>query len=1322
MGMARASGATRRTRAIGSAPRAARHRAAGVAARSRLRAVCLAAGALALGLLFISSASALAAAPAWELSSIHGPTNVPLVPTVNQRDEMVVQGSFGKLVLEVGGQEKTVEFNASAEEVQKALEKFSAIGKGNVLVTGGPGDPTGSKPYFIEYLGALAGHEIKLDAEIKEISEKKEEEIEEEGLELAEAEANTVVRAVHSYITYQLDPRNLGAAPTTGPITLTDVLPPGVTTKATPEGSALSPGIASSEWACSPAGPGSQEVTCTSSKSVLPDSAAQPVTIEAYVDNSVGEGALLTNHATISGGGAATVETSDTALVNSTPAPYGLQAFNAGAFGPNGEKFTQAGGRPYAATTGFFFDSVAGQGSESGEIVLAGNLKDALVKVPAGFIGNPQVGQRCPQAVFTEGIIGGPIPGGSCPAESQVGIADVYFKAFGVAPEPVAVYNLQPPPGVPAEFGFIFKNVPIRLDAHLVREPGEHGEYRVAVLSADVNEAYNIFGVALTLWGVPADATHDAERFETLFKKGVASTSPDEPFLTNPVDCVGEAADAPRTNITFDRWESPGGVDAQGNPVNALSDPNWLNAEALSPPVTGCQLLSFAPTIAFQPTTSQADEPTGAGFDLTIPQDESPSALATPELKDTTVTLPQGVTLSPSAANGLQACSDAQIAVESTERGACPDAAQVGTVTIQSQLLEKPLNGRVYIGEPQCSPCSPQDAEDGKLFRLFIEAEGSGVRVKLPGTASVNDATNRITTTFKNNPQTPFETLHLTLKGGPRAPLATPQACGTYTATAQLTPWSRGGIVGGVEIPGTPDALPTFAFAIDWDGAGGACPASLPFKPSLQAGTENPTAGAYTPFDVTFTRHDREQTLSGITVQTPAGLLGKIAGITRCGEAAANAGTCPAGSRIATATSAAGAGSDPFVVSGPVYLTNGYKGAPFGLSIVVPADAGPFHLGNVIVRAAINIDPVTSAITITSDPLPQSRDGVPFRLQTVKVRVDRREFMFNPTNCEPKAIGANLTGAPGKGGEAPAAVHVSTPFTATNCGALPFKPKFTASSQAKTSKLNGASLTVKVIQPPGSANIRKVEVQLPIVLPSRLTTIQKACTEKQFETNPAGCPEGSNVGTARAITPLLSVPLAGPAYLVSHGGAAFPDLVFLLQGEGVHIELTGHTDIKKGITYSRFEAVPDAPVVSFETNLPEGPHSILAANGNLCAAPVLAPTKILAQNNAQFVQKTRIAITGCPKAKPSVRILKARHKGNALLITVRTSKAGTVKISGRGLKTTVKRGVKAGRHQIRVRLKGAAGRAAAKHHAKIKARATLTVGAQSVTTSAKVRA
>jgi hypothetical protein len=436
----------------------------------------------------------------------------------------------------------------------------------------------------------------------------------------------------------------------------------------------------------------------------------------------------------------------------------------------------------------------------------------------------------------------------------------------------------------------------------------------------------------------------------------------------------------------------------------------------------------------------------------------------------------------------------------------------------------------------------------------------------------------------------------------------------------------------------------------------------MPFSPSFTAGTVSPAAGTYSPFTLTFSRQDGEQDLSGITVGMPEGLLGMLSGVSQCGEPQASKGECGEASKIGETTDTAGAGGEPLVRGGEVYLTGPYKGAPFGLSIVVPANAGPFHLGNVVVQAAINVNPTTGAATVTSNALPQSRDGVPFRLRTVNVDINRPGFIFNPTGCGVKQITATITAAQG------ASAGVASPFQATGCQGLPFKPEFTETSQANATKANGASLTVKIKQAAGESNIAKTDVQLPLQLPSRLTTLQKACLESQFNANPAGCPEGSDIGTGTAVTPVLKAPLTGPAYLVSHGGAAFPDVEFVLQGEGVKIILDGKTDIKKGITYSNFESVPDAPISSFTASFPEGPHSALTAYGSLCqptetitttkrvtrrvkghnhkvtvkttktiAKTLTSPTTIVGQNGAVVKQTTKITVLGCPKTKPAAK-------------------------------------------------------------------------------------
>jgi hypothetical protein len=481
----------------------------------------------------------------------------------------------------------------------------------------------------------------------------------------------------------------------------------------------------------------------------------------------------------------------------------------------------------------------------------------------------------------------------------------------------------------------------------------------------------------------------------------------------------------------------------------------------------------------------------------------------------------------------------------------------------------------------------------------------------------------------------------------------------------ELEPWSHTPAPG--EKEGTPNVTANPSFVI-----GGNCTSG--FAPSFLAGTVNSQAGAYSPFTLTFSRHDGEQDLSGLTVTMPEGLIGKIAGFEQCPEAAANTGTCGSvapGSRVGTASAAAGSGSDPFWQTGSVYLTGPYNGGPFGLSVVVPAVAGPYDLGNIVVRASIRIDPSTAQVTVVSDPLPQSVDGVPLRVQTVNVTVGQEDdFTFNPTNCNPLTINGTLTSTENTQGA------VSSRFQAANCATLPFKPAFTVSTQANTSKADGASLKVNVAFPhpgpgtssqPGEANIHSVKVELPKALPSRLTTLQKACTAKQFAENPAGCPAASIVGHAIAHTPIFPVPLEGPAYFVSNGSEAFPNLIMVLQGYGITIDLVGDTFISKsGITSSTFKTVPDAPVNTFELILPEGPYSALAANGNLCQQNLTMPTAFVGQNGAILNQDTHIEVTGC---STTLSLVSKSVKKKTLKLTIYVPAGGKVTASGKGLNT-----------------------------------------------------
>jgi hypothetical protein len=723
--------------------------------------------------------------------------------------------------------------------------------------------------------------------------------------------------------------------------------------------------------------------------------------------------------------------------------------------------------------------------------------------------------------------------------------------------------------------------------------------------------------------------------------------------------------------VEADPWDRPGGFVAF-----SLVPP--------MPGLDGCNRLPFGPEIKVSPDGQQASTPTGLTVDVHVPQEGqlNPTGLAQSNIKDIAVTLPEEVVLNPAAADGLEACSESLVGFEGFKEfeagnptavfsptlpepllqgvNFCSDASKVGTVKIKSPLLpaDQPLEGAVYLATP-----APNEEEGMNPFKalvaMYIVAKDpiSGTLVKLPGHATLDRQTGRIVGTFENTPQLAFEDAEIHFFGGERAPLATPAHCGTYTTSATFTPWSGGAAVkaqSSFEITSGPNHSP--------------CPgAALPFAPDLTAGTTNIQAGSFSPFTMTMSREDGNQNLKSVQLQMPPGLSGILTGVPLCDEARADAGTCPTSSLIGETTVSVGLGGDPFTVKGgQVFLTGKYKGAPFGLSIVNPAKAGPFDLGKVVVRAKLEVDPHTAAVTVTSDDegpyaIPPSIDGIPLQIKHVNVTIDRAGgFTFNPTNCSHQAITGTLNSIEG------ATQTLAVPFQAHDCATLKFAPKFSASTSGRTSKANGASLSVKLVYPKApfgsQANIAKVKVDLPKQLPSRLTTLQKACTAAQFKANPAGCPAASIVGHAKAITPLIPVPLEGPAYFVSNGGEAFPNLIVVLQGYGVTVDLVGDTFIsKKGITSSTFKTVPDAPVGSFELTLPQGKFSALTATG-ICGAtrtvithkrvtrrvhgrvvhvrrtvrrvvvqPLLMPTSFTAQNGAVLKQTTKIAVTGCPK-------------------------------------------------------------------------------------------
>jgi hypothetical protein len=1033
---------------------------------------------------------------------------------------------------------------------------------------------------------------------------------------------------------YTVIVRNSGSKPTNGGVvTITDTLPAGIIPVQV-EGYDIGPGFASFVYQQNPVKLNCAlhqqsdvySVTCTDGQTVGPGDVID-VSIEVTLAEGLKEGEEVVNAASVSGGGAPPARTSLSTKISSVPASFGFESMSLEATGADGLTDAQAGDHPYEFTTSFSLNTMLKPsiGGEEPIIQSVEDPRDVVTDLPAGFVGDPQVVAKCSQeAAQAEARL-------ECPAASQIGIARVYRDIYHTpAGEDfvVPIYNVVPDKGVVAQFVFTIGPVPTTLFVVVNQETN----YAVRVIASGIPRVAELTGIAFTFFGEPL--TDPDVYNESVGADPVA-------FLQNPMDCAAGPLEA---KVSIDSWQHPGSYLPDGSPN--LEDPNWkTSSTTVYPSMTGCDMLQFEPSITVTPDTTRADEPTGVNVDLHVSQATNRfPALATPELENATVTLPAGLTLSPSAADGLQACSDAQIDVDSIEPGDCPEGSVLGTVKVDVPSLETPLEGQVYLGSPNCDPCNSSDAADGNMLRIYIEAAGSGVRLKKEGHIYANPSTGQLTSTFEDNPQDPFENLELDFKGGLRAGLATPQSCGQATTTSDLVPWSA---------PITPAANPTSSFNVDWDGNGGACPAVAPLSPSFSAGTSNPNAGQFSPFTLTFGREDREQDLSAIQVHMPPGLLGTLTGVPLCGEPQASLGTCSTASQIGSMTVAAGPGSHPFYEKGEVYLTGPYGGAPFGLSIVVPTVAGPFNLGNVVVRARINIDPDTAALTVTSDPFPQVIDGIPLRLRTANVTIERPGFIFNPTNCAQLQVSATIAGAQG------AQAQVSAPFAVAGCAGLHFGPTFKVSTSGKTSRKDGASLDARLTFPVGAqSNIAKVKVELPKQLPSELKTLQKACLAGTFEANPAACPTASVIGVVRASTPVLPVALTGPVYFVSHAGEEFPTLIAVLQGYGVRVDLIGKTFISKaGITSSTFENVPDVPVSSFELYLPEGPYSALAATGNLCTQKLLMPTLFTAQDGAQLKQKTPITVTGCPKtkAKPKRKIAKTANKART---AGRAKKAG----------------------------------------------------------------
>jgi hypothetical protein len=933
----------------------------------------------------------------------------------------------------------------------------------------------------------------------------------------------------------------------------------------------------------------------------------------------------------------------------------------------NSELYTQAAGHPLAGITAFKINTEGG--------VPSGVVTHVRTDVGVGVSTNPEAVAKCSFEEFGKEAIPGTglFEKPACKAESKIGFNSVVvFTGVSDLPLPnQPVYNLVQPEGLASDFGVALE-LPIPLSGASLKKGFEAAEKAGAkpgvggfpsLVEQEILEKRQYWAHTLieggVEWGKEEKGTEQGDYHDyyeinvspalplissRLILEGEIGTTGKGGFITNPSSCSGVG---PKTTTTFTITPEKG-VPAKEGYTGPLGTEGCKGESGLAIP-------PFAPEFKLSPETTQQDQPDGITTELKLPHNPSPTAIDTSQLNTAEIKLPEGMTLNPSAAGEVtSACTPAQARIHSRTFGvACPAASKIGTVSLEVPTLPAgSLQGNMYLGQNENAKGEAVPIS-GPPYTMYINAESTkyGVDVRLQGSVTPNESTGQLTATFSENPEQPFSNAILRFTGGALAPIANPLTCGTATTETSLIPY----------IGSFATASPSSSFAVDSNGTGGTCSSPLPFALSQSTFNQSPGyAGAKTSYTLNIQRSDGQQYLSQIKTVMPEGLVGLLPAVTKCPEPQASKGECPGTSEIGKVAVSAGAGTRPYGFHGSVYLTGPYGGAPFGLTVVVPAVAGPFNLGNVVTRGTINIEQYTARVVATST-LPTIVKGIPLRLKGISVEINKQGFLQNPTNCGVLATETTLTSTFG------AKQFLSSPFGVSNCNKLAFKPKFGAATGAKTSKANGASLETTINMPSGDANVKSVLVQLPKQLPSRLTTLQKACPEATFAHNPYNCPSGSFVGGVRANTPTLTAKMKGPAILVSHGGAAFPDLDLLLEGEGVRVILVGNTNIKNGITTTNFAATPDVPVSSITVNLPTGAHSALTANGSLCANKLVMPTTIVGQNGTKFKQNTTIKVNNCP-----VRIAGHRVIGNTAYLSVQTYAAGRISGSGADLSTVAR--------------------------------------------------
>jgi hypothetical protein len=980
-----------------------------------------------------------------------------------------------------------------------------------------------------------------------------------------------------------------------------------------------------------------------------------------HVDVAVDPGASGSdvNIATASGGGSAQpVSDVDTIEFSPTPAAFGIVpgSFEADVFAaafPAGAPSRQAGTHPFELRTNFDLNAKTGVSSEDGTRFVTSRsvIKTVEATLPRGLIGNPEATPKCDPVVFSKEAE--TFDSTPCPANTQVGYLEVpvlggerrygesFFFNTAATLSHVALYNLEPPKGVTADLafnagGFVIGHIYATVD------PGQG--YAVKTVTPEISSLLTPRGTRLTVWGVPGDPSHDKFRYypEVQENGDIAGApfagAPIKPFLTNPMDC---GFDNGGTRIRLDSYSQPGDFTPLEEAKDALD-------------VAGCDDLRFRfdPDISVQPTSQAAGGPTGLHVALKIPQrnDEVSDAqelytesgfikgIATPPLKKVAVTFPKGLTVNPSAAQGLAGCAPAQIGIDTDSPVTCPNESQVGTMSLKTPLLpvdEQP-EGFIYVAKPFDNPF-----DSFLALYLVIQEPQRGVLAKIAGRADLDPLDGQITFTFDDLPQIAVAESTIDINGGLRAGLVNPQTCGTKTVSADFYTWQD---------PSTPRHV-TSSYEIARNPDGNPCPRSLsdrPFDPSLSGGTRNNRAGSYSPLGIRLIRSDEDQELDRVEGTGPPGLLGSIKGVARCSNAAIVAAaspertgaeelehpSCPANSQVGTVDTGAGVGQVLTYVSGKVYLAGPYKGAPLSGVAIVPALAGPFDLGTVVTRAPVFVNPQTAELNVKTDSLPQIFKGIPLRIRDVRVNLDKPRFTLNPTNCDPFELEGLMLSTEGKSD------LDASRFQAADCAALGFRPKlalrlFGGTTRGSHPRLKGTYKGRK-----GNANVHSVVVRMPRSEFLDQSHIRTVCTRTQFAAD--ACPAASIYGHAEARTPLLDDTLRGPVYLRS-SSHKLPDLVAELHGI-VDVEVDARIDSIRGGLRASFESVPDVPVERFTIVMQGGRKGLLINSVDVCARTHRASAEFVAQSGRETTLRPKL-VAKCRQQRKAARSGARAHSG-----------------------------------------------------------------------------